>query len=265
MAERVPYNLSATSAHDAFVFFDNADREDRLTILVTIRKLHGAEFDEVSSAVVAWHGEGALRRRNRDKTSELEYMKYCIIMHGDSKHIIDMDTLRDVDPDASQKKLAACDARCCEKAEGEASVEEGKPLNVGFLPHHGTVGAARREVAIETQKHGRITLHFQTFEDPDIRNSINITVQRNLKIDTCWGASVKAVNPKLFRRRRWFKRPIFFSQGQIRMMHENDTYWQTLHGKAEWNKEMVSTPLAVPRRGSLQIQALSSGRDIQGG
>ena len=60
MAERVPYNLSATSAHDAFVFFDNADREDRLTILVTIRKLHGAEFDEVSRAVVAWHAERLL-------------------------------------------------------------------------------------------------------------------------------------------------------------------------------------------------------------
>ena len=248
---RVPFNLCAETNHDAFVFFDNATKKksDRLTILVTIRQLQGKDLEETKRQIIELHGEGAVHRRMQEgstvESAGLEYMKYCIIMHGERPvRIFDMDTLCEVEK-ASQKKLEKSKAEpidAADDAEGESR------LNLGFQPHVGAISRSTRIVETFTEKHGKVRLRFQIFDDPDVRNAINISVEKNLAIDTCWGSAVKAINPKMLRQRRWFKRPAHISKDKIRKMHENDTYWMTVKGMTEREGEMVETSLTIPRR-----------------
>lgn len=213
--------------HDAFVAFDNSPSierpEDRLSFVLTVRKLPMRENKIVCDLVEAMHGEGALGRRggklvvSGDKSQpQLEYLKYFIVRRGSSiMHIVDMDTTFFVKPPpdivlkralTESKMIVDEDAALsCDDFFTATRLEEFSSLRFCSPMHEGHMPKTQIQLQYNTATHGRIRIKLSKYADPDVRNGIEISVQRNLNVKTCWGTLVKATAPKNVRLKHLMK------------------------------------------------------------
>ena len=247
MSENIPYQLSCKTNHDAFVFMDNADPNDRFFVMVTIRKLPMRENAIICREILRRHGPGALARRSRGEAVQntlLEYMKYTVVYHQKEWLVFDMDTLHEVETSSATalKKCKTTNRNPLPIAECAAQ------LNQGFSCHRGAYTSRMAHLEFPTEKHGMVTLTLSVYEDPDIRNGISLKVEKNMTVDSAWGAAIKAVHPKILTRdKKWFKLPPIMSREKIKSMHETDSYWETCDGFTERRGREIPTRMKIPR------------------
>lgn len=197
--------------HTAYVFFDDHDeRSRRLCVMCTIRKLSNEENEAAKAAIVERHGAGVLHRRHDGSSLEdveLEFFKYLIVHHGSAKpQIYDMETLQELQP-CSQKKLLRDETTVLRELEASST------------------GTGRQaSVVLETRKHGRVTLTLRTYEDPNERCGIDISVAGVLTPETATGALVKATHPKHIMCKKWMRLPPRLKPAQIRAVNSSDYF-----------------------------------------
>jgi len=243
----VPYQLGCLQgqAQTHFVFFDNAsdDPEDRLCVIGTIRRLQGEENDAVARAIVEWHG------KPRREGGALEYMKYIFVLNGRREvvHVFDIDALCSVEPPPTLGLRKAVQRLAMVPCEVNALEEcAKKPLKKGMTWHVGAGPSATRTIRLSTKKHGNVTLKLSTYDDPDIRNEVSLSVQKNLRRDSCWGAYVRSADPKLLRVKHPNALPALKSAKEIEQFNSND-YWEVIEGRIDRNGVPRETKQMVKR------------------
>ena len=246
---KAPYNLMAKSLHDAFVFFDNCDENDRFVVFITIRKLQQEENDIVKAAISRVHGEGAVHRRYDPKSSfheaQMQFLKYCIVYHKGAFSIFDMDSLERVQTTSGNalKAFRTTVIGPMDNIKGDAN----RALKLGFGPHRGTLSNREATVSFGTKKHGQVHIRLSTYADPDVRNGISIGIERNLKLKTAWGACMKAIHPKFLIQPRFLRLPERLRSEAAIIERNTDNYWETVTGVTERENGFVRTTVTIPR------------------
>lgn len=227
----VPYQLGCLKGqiNTCYVYFDNSDTNpnNRFLIKGTIRQLTGEEYKTVNQKILELHGQ------NHRDTGSLEYMKYLIIHLGNRIDIIDMDKLCFVVP---KNGYSLNSAVLNDKMEYKGEIDETNPviLKKGMVWHVGNSAYESRKIVYNTESHGEVTVVLSLFHDPDIRNGINLKVQRNLRKDTAWGALVRAADPKLLYVKKSTHIPVIKTSLQMKEFNEND-YWEICNGYSDRN------------------------------
>ena len=202
--------------HVPFVYFNNGmGGEDAFRVVVSLRKLTPDETQKWCERIVQHTGsENALGRRDRDSTCpdypngdysmvNLEYMRFCIVFHGNQRDVVCMDTLCDV-VDASEKQMLAASVKTQNLVPCDVRVGNGPKSVVPTAPD----AAERwRELCYNTRSHGRVRVRLARYVNPDVRNGIVILPQKRVTRGNAWGAAVRAVQPTRFELRRFLRLP----------------------------------------------------------
>mgnify|MGYP006075530701 CR=1 FL=1 len=242
-----PYQLCTKSNHDCFVYFDNGlPGNDRFCVKVSIRKLPPMENSSVIQQVIERHGEGAVRRRldSSSKLSDvrLEYMKFIVVHHLGTMTTYDIDQLAEVDI-ASHKQFFRSNSTFKRQL---PHTSDSTTLLYGFVMHRGEQANRSAKLVFPTKSHGNVTLTLSTYADPDIRNGLDIDVEKNLSKSTCWGGLVIAINPRLLRVKKMHQLPPSMTPQAIARRNDSN-FWLEKDGFVERKGEMVATKLRVPR------------------
>ena len=212
--------------HVPFVYFSNGPcaADQRLTVVVTHHKLDTTSTQLWCEKIVRYNGgdTAALGRRSlssfapRDRATgdyrdvHLEYMRFCIIWHGrEPPRVVCMDTLCDV-RGISEANLQACRVQADNLVVAPTGSAPGMMSTVPLPSSSASPpdsAVRHRTLSFPTSTHGDVTVQLSVFRNPDVRNGIEIRPQRNVSIDTAWGATVKAVNPRRFLLPRMLRRP----------------------------------------------------------
>lgn len=205
-----------------YVYFDNMDEEERFIIKTMIYKLDDAEYKDVLEKSKSYFGQEYI-----DERDDLEFQKYVVFMFKGKTDVVDMDTLRYVH---------APDGIGLHKALVRRVPVQGMPvqirsktqqdtLRMGPREHKGTKSASSGSVTYNTRKHGKICLTFHRYKDPLVRNGMNITIQKNIKKETMYGALVFPTHPKYWYTKKVSTVPSIPSEMKMQKMMTS-TYWR---------------------------------------
>ena len=214
------YQLTTRNGCPTFyTFFDNMDTTDRLHIRVMIYHLNSDEYKKTHLAINTKHG-----KQSMDANEPLEFMKYFVINHNGNIKTVDMDTLHFVSSGSSTSLTTVLRNLNPEQGESLQILKSTSRLKDGPSLHHGDTTLKRAKLRLETKQNGAITLIFSTYTDPNTRNGVQITIQKNMSKDTMYGALVYATHPKYIRLKNATTLPKIPNKKLIEKM-KNSKYW----------------------------------------
>lgn len=238
------YQLTTKNTQPTFyVFFDNMDDNDRLVVYVMIYHLNSKEYAKTFDKITTAFGKNSI-----EKNEPLEFMKYVVFMHNNAlQMVVDMDTLRKVEPD---KGLTLSNALKRHKITQNNPIEldfANSTVSSGPSLHHGEFTQSNGYVRFKTRKHGRISFKFSRYSNPNLRNGVSISVQKDVTKDNCYGALIYATDPNFLRVKKISTHLDIPTQTQINQM-KNTTYWTekeqfcSYMGKKSKDKDLILLP-----------------------
>ena len=207
------FQLEARSPHEGFVFFDNGRRgAGRICVVVTIRKL-SPEENAIAKAVILHRGGTAALCHQREAPEDvaLEFIRYVVVHLGDDPpRAWDLDTLREVATE-SERALVEGRAPPLESfADRDRVLDEPEAyVSAAASPVAPPQRPVRQRTLEFTAEGQTVALVLGRYTDPNVRTAIRMRVRGDppVRPDTAYGASVKAVNPKHLRVKRFTRRP----------------------------------------------------------
>lgn len=193
MAQKPFYQLTTKNGRPTFyTFFDNMDDANRLHIRVMIYHLNAEEYVKITKEINLLHGKQSI-----DANEPLEFMKYVIIHHKGEVTAVDMDTLRFVVPPQDSGSLSKSLVKM-KPHQGEKIplLKSKSKITQGPSLHHGDSTQKRGKLRFETVKHGTVSLTFNKYADPNVRNGVQISIAKNVNKSSMYGALVYATHPK---------------------------------------------------------------------
>lgn len=222
MSNKPFYQLTTKNGNPTFyTFFDNmdADPSERLHIRVMIYHLNSKEYRKTTTQINTCHGVQSI-----DDNEPLEFMKYTVIHWKGDIIAVDMDTLHYVYVDASQSLSKHLMKRTPQRGKSLELLKSQTKLCQGPSLHKGESTLARARLQFETKKHGAVTVIWNTYADPNVRNGLSITVSKNVNKDSMYGACIYATHPKYLLLKNAHALPPIPSRKKIEEM-QNSKYW----------------------------------------
>lgn len=203
-----------------YIYFDNMDAEERLVVYVMIYHLDTEEYEKTVKKIREYHGKDSV-----DKNEELEFMKYIIFNFKNTITIIDMDTLRKVSTiEGKNIENELAKRKTIQKEPIELSFE-AKQISNGPSIHRGHSSKSNGFMRFKTKKNGHIVFTLSRFPDPNVRNGISLSIQKNVNKKAMYGALIYATHPNYLRVRKISKLPIIPNEKEISKLVNCD-YWE---------------------------------------
>ena len=216
------YQLTTKNGIPTFyLFFDNMDLNDRLIIKVMIYRCNIKEYNRVYKEIKEYHGDKSIEPREN-----IEYMKYVIIHHNDDISIIDMDTLRKVHiPENKSMHKSLISFKVIQDALLDIQKIQNT-LKFGPSFHHGDKSNSTAKLIYKTQKHGKITLNFSRYLDPNLRNGFSCNIQKNINKESMYGALIYATNPRFLICKKAHTIPKIPTKTEYNKILHGQNYWE---------------------------------------
>jgi len=249
---KYPYQLPC-SPEACYILFDNADEEDRLVIKATVQQLKGDEYKFIKKKIHKCHGE-----ETAPENCFLSFFKYVIIHHNNDIKYINLDILRYIKPLGNvNKSLLSHNVIELDRLIFNITKHNIElPLKELFTENKPKIQC---DLIYKTNKHGTVTLKLSKFKDPNIRNGIHINLSKNVNIKSCWGAMVKAANPKLLKIKKWDKLPKIKSSCEMEKFNNND-YYVKLDTKIRYDNTEKEFHILTPNKlGNNQVKKMVAG------
>jgi hypothetical protein len=206
----IPPGTGAT--HTPFICFNNGQTgHDRFVVVATQNRLTQQQSQIWGDRIFQFHNSDIpMGRRstniidsggfNGDYTGvAFEYLRYCMVWHGDNPpYVACMDTLCDVEMQGVSERAFRADQSLARTA-----AETTIPPDC----HTGARVTRYRKMHYNTSTHGGIILKLSIYNDPDIRNGMEIITQIPVTRENAWGTFVRPINPKRTMMRRMLRTP----------------------------------------------------------
>ena len=224
-----------------YIYFDNMDEEERLVVYVMIYHLNNEEYKSTVDKIKKYHGKDSI-----DENEELEFMKYVIFNFKNTITIIDMDTLR---------KVTTLEGKNMNNELAKRTVQQNEPIELSFEAkqivdgpsiHRGHSSKSNGFMRFKTKKNGHIVFTFSRFPDPNVRNGISLSIQKNVNKKTMYGALIYATHPNFLRVKTISKVPTIPNEKEIHKFMNCD-YWE------KSNSSMLQTYMGKKQNNSFLL------------
>lgn len=244
MSAKPFYQLTTKNGNPTFyTFFDNIDTDpsERLHIRVMIYHLDSKEYCQTTTQIKTCHGVQSI-----DDNEPLEFMKYTVIHWKGDIIAVDMDTLHYVNVKKNQSLSKHLMKRTPKQGEPLSLLKSKTKLQQGPSLHKGESTLQRAKLRFETKKHGAVTVTFNTYEDPNVRNGLSISVGKNVNKDSMYGACIYATHPKYLMLKNAHTLPPIPTQKKMEEM-QNSKYWVLDDTPKQYMNKDNEDVIMVPR------------------
>lgn len=244
MSTKPFYQLTTKNGNPTFyTFFDNIepDPSQRLHIRVMIYHLNSEEYRKTTTKINTCHGVQSI-----DDNEPLEFMKYTVIHWKGDIIVVDMDTLHYVTVAKDQSLSKHLMKRTPQQGEPLKRLKSKTKLQQGPSLHKGESSVSRAKLTFETQKHGDITVTWNTYADPNVRNGLSISVQKNVNKDSMYGACIYATHPKYLLLKNAHTLPAIPTSKKIKEM-QNSKYWVVDDTPKKYMNKDNTDVIMIPR------------------
>ena len=100
----------------------------------------------------------------------------------------------------------------------QQTLQQGPGVYIG----HKSLSSGK--IQFQTKKHGRVTFKFSRYEDPNLRNSVNMSLSKNVVKDSMYGALIYATNPKYITLKKATTIPKIPNKKTLKKMMNSDYY-----------------------------------------
>lgn len=238
------YQLTTKNGRPTFyTFFDNMERttEKRLHIRVMIYHLNEEEYKHTTTLINTVHGAQSI-----DDNEPLEFMKYVVIYSKGDIIAVDMDTLRYVNAPKNESLTKHLQKRTPLQGDSLKLLSSKSRITMGPSLHKGDMSKKRAKLVFETEKHGNVSITFSTYEDPNLRNGINLSVSKNVNKDSMYGACIYATHPKYLMLKNATSLPPIPSKKRITQM-QNSKYWVVDESEKKYMNKDNTDKILLPR------------------
>lgn len=236
------YQLVTKNGRSTFyTFFDNMNSEQRLHIRVMIYHLDQDEYQSTRAMIKSVHGSQSM-----DDNEPLEFMKYVIIHWKGEIIAVDMDTLHYVHAPKNQSLTKHLLKRTPQQGESLPLLSSNGRLTMGPSLHKGDTSKSRAKLVYGTEKHGIVSVIFNIFRDPNVRNGINLSVAKNVNKDSMYGACIYATHPKYLILKNATTLPPVPSKEHIHKM-KTSKYWVLDESEKKYMNKDNTDKILLPR------------------